>query len=151
VEGVEEEEVRGGEGTESTCGDQQGGTVVELFLAFRRFAGEQGGDGDDYGKENHDHAHAIDETEGEVEGRVFQNREGEGPETGFPGEGGVEAEGEIDPAGGSGRLSGGSAEKDGNEGGNGKQNEKREHRGLRVSDFSESAIAFLLRVISRRW
>lgn len=79
VEGVEEEEIRGGECADGSGGDEEGGAVVELLAASGGFAREDGGEGDDDGEEHHDEAHAVHVAEGEVDGGFLKDLEGKIP------------------------------------------------------------------------
>ena len=113
VEGVEEKQVGRGEGTERAAGDEEGGAEVEFLAAFGGLAGKHGGEGDDHGKQHHDDAHAIDEAEGQVERGLFEDRQRRRTSSeDLPGEGGDEAEREIDRGSGDGGEPGGRAEED---------------------------------------
>jgi len=73
VEGVEEEEVGGEKGSEGAGGDEEGGGIPEFLATAGAGATEEGGDGDDDTEEDHHDAHAIVESELEMDGGFGQD------------------------------------------------------------------------------
>lgn len=72
VEGVEEKEVGGDEGTGCACGDEETAGVVEGVVGAACWTDPDGGEGDEDREQDHDETHAID-ADVEADGGVVED------------------------------------------------------------------------------